>query len=74
MILLVDVGNSNIVFGFSNGEEIVNTFRFKSVKDITTDEYYLIIKTMLDEYKIDDVIISSVVPIITSALKKLFVK
>ncbi len=74
MVLLVDVGNSNILFGFSDGKEILNTFRFKSVKDITTDEYYLIIKTMLDEYKIDDVIISSVVPIITSALKKLFVK
>ena len=74
MVLLVDVGNSNILFGFSDGKEIINTFRFKSVKDITTDEYYLIIKTMLDEYKIDDVIISSVVPIITSALKKLFVK
>ena len=74
MVLLVDVGNSNILFGFSDGNEIINTFRFKSVKDITTDEYYLIIKTMLDEYKIDDVIISSVVPIITSALKKLFVK
>ncbi len=74
MVLLVDVGNSNILFGFSDGKEIINTFRFKSVKDITTDEYYLIIKTMLDEYKIDDVIISSVVPIITSALRKLFVK
>jgi len=74
MILLVDVGNSNIVFGFSDGLEIKNTFRFKSVKDITTDEYYLIIKTMLDKYEVNDVIISSVVPVITSALNKLFIK
>ncbi len=74
MILLVDVGNSNIVFGFSNGKEIINTFRFKSLTDITTDEYYLVIKAMLDKYEVDDVIISSVVPVITSALKKLFVK
>ena len=74
MILLVDVGNSNIVFGFTDGKEIINTFRFKSVKDITTDEYYLIIKAMLDKYEVNDVIISSVVPVITSALKKLFIK
>ena len=74
MVLLVDVGNSNIVFGFADDKAIINTFRFKSVKDITTDEYYLIIKTMLDKYSITDVIISSVVPIITSALKKLFIK
>ena len=45
MILLVDVGNSNIVFGFSDGLEIKNTFRFKSVKDITTDEYHFICYT-----------------------------
>lgn len=74
MVLLVDVGNSNIVFGFANEKEIVNTFRFKSLTDITTDEYYLLIKTMLDKYEVDDVIISSVVPVITSALKKLFNK
>ncbi len=74
MILLVDVGNSNIVFGFSDGKEIINTFRFKSLTDITTDEYYLVIKAMLDKYEVTDVIISSVVPVITSALKKLFNK
>ena len=74
MILLVDVGNSNIVFGFADKDEIVNTFRFKSLTDITTDEYYLIIKAMLDKYEVHDVIISSVVPVITSALKKLFNK
>ena len=74
MVLLVDVGNSNIVFGFANEKEIVDTFRFKSLTDITTDEYYLLIKTMLDKYNVEDVIISSVVPVITSALKKLFNK
>ena len=74
MVLLVDVGNSNVVFGFAKDNEIIDTFRFKSLTDITTDEYFLLIKTMLDKYEIDDVIISSVVPVITSALKKLFNK
>ena len=30
MILLVDVGNSNICFGFANNDKIVDTFRIKS--------------------------------------------
>lgn len=72
MILLVDVGNSNIVFGFSDKEEIKKTFRFKTFIDKTSDEYYILIKSMLDVYKIEDVMISSVVPIVTSALRKLF--
>ena len=72
MILLVDVGNSNIVFAVAKDNKIEKTFRLKTFIDKTSDEYYLLIKTMLDAYNIEDVIISSVVPIITSALKKLF--
>lgn len=72
MILLIDVGNSNIVFGISDNVKIIKTFRFKSFTDKTSDEYYFLIKNVISEYEINDVIISSVVPIITSALKKLF--
>ena len=72
MILLVDVGNSNIVFAVAKNNNVEKTFRFKAFIDKTSDEYYLLIKSMLDAYEINDVIISSVVPIITSALKKLF--
>lgn len=74
MILLVDVGNSNLVFGFSDTIQIKKTFRFKTFTDKTSDEYYILIKSMLDSYEIKDVIISSVVPIVTSALVKLFKK
>ena len=72
MILLIDIGNSNIVFAFSDMEKINKSFRFKTLSDKTSDEYYIMIKSMLDLYKFDDVIISSVVPVVTSALKKLF--
>lgn len=74
MILLVDVGNSNIVFGFSDKTEIKKTFRFKTFTDKTSDEYYILIKSMLDSYAVEDIMISSVVPIVTSALRKLFQK
>lgn len=43
MILLVDVGNSNIVFGFSDDKEIKITFRLKTFTDKTSDEYYILI-------------------------------
>ena len=72
MILLVDVGNTNIVFGFSDLNKVKKTFRFKTLKDKTSDEYYILLKSMFDMYDFGDVIISSVVPIVTSALKKLF--
>ena len=72
MVLLVDIGNSNIVFGFSDKKTISNTFRLKTFTDKTSDEYYLLIRTMLNSYEIEDVMISSVVPIVTSAFKKVF--
>lgn len=72
MVLLIDVGNSNVVFAFSDLKQINKSFRFKTLTDKTSDEYYIITKSMLDMYKFDNVIISSVVPVVTSALKKLF--
>ena len=72
MVLLIDIGNSNIVFGFTDKTKVLKTFRLKTFIDKTSDEYYLLIKSFLDSYQIEDVIITSVVPIATSALKKLF--
>lgn len=73
MVLLVDVGNSNICFGISDGNTIISDFRIKTFLDKSYDEYYIILKNFI-ECKIDDVIISSVVPVITSLLSKLFKK
>ena len=36
MVLLIDVGNTNIVFGFAEKKEIVKTFRLKSFIDKTS--------------------------------------
>ena len=74
MILLVDIGNSNIVLALSENGNISDTFRLKTNTDKTSDEYYVSIKSIVKEYDIDDVIISSVVPVITSALKKVFIR
>ena len=44
MICLVDIGNSNIVFGFSDLREVKTTYRFKTLVNNTSDEYYLMLK------------------------------
>jgi len=46
MILLIDVGNTNIVFGISDGEKIVNTLRTETIKDADFD-YVPILQDLL---------------------------
>ncbi len=70
MILLIDIGNSNICFGLHNHQALVHSYRIKSFLDKSSDEYFLLFKNIIHE-TIEDIIISSVVPQITSAIKKM---
>ncbi len=72
MYLLIDVGNSNICYGFVEGKTLIKTFRMKTMLDRSSDEYYLMFNSFISNQSFDDVIISSVVPVITSALVKMF--
>ena len=74
MILLVDIGNSNIVLGLANEQDntIHKLLRLKTLVDKTFDEYYLLFTNLLKDEQFEGVAISSVVPIVTSALKKMF--
>ena len=80
MILTVDIGNSNIVLGGVQGDEIVFEARLRTEATKTSDQYCVDLKILLDVYKVDpeDVegcIISSVVPQVLNsfqtAIKKL---
>ncbi|WZL80796.1 type III pantothenate kinase [Vallitaleaceae bacterium 9-2] len=67
MLLVIDVGNTNITFGVFKEEELVARFRMRTQSEKTSDEYGVFIVTVLKEFKIyarevKDVIISSVVP------------
>lgn len=73
MLLVIDVGNTNIVIGLYSGDELVENWRVATKKERTVDEYGILIKELLgfssiDTGKIDDVIISSVVPPLESTL------
>ena len=79
MLLVVDVGNTNITYGVYDGEELITTFRMMSKTPRTSDEYGIEIRGLLqmngiDYEKIDGCIIASVVPNIMYSLTSGIVK
>lgn len=66
MIITVDVGNTNIVFGFFENHSLKVTLRLATDSGRTSDEYRLIISQFINEEKLNEDIeafaISSVVP------------
>lgn len=74
MILAVDIGNSNIVLGCFEGEEILFIERLSTNLQATTLEYTIMIKNILElngfnDFSFQGGIISSVVPSVTLAVK-----
>ena len=74
MILAVDIGNSNIVLGCFEGEEILFIERLSTNLQATTLEYTIMIKNILElngfnDFSFQGGIISSVVPSVTLAIK-----
>ena len=75
MLLLFDVGNTNICITSFNGVTIDdNIIRITTLLDRSCDEYFLILKEMVDLKNLSSVAISSVVPQVTNVLKTLCVK
>lgn len=73
MVLVVDVGNTNITFGVYNGQKLETTFRLMSKTQRTSDEYGVLItelltKNKVDITKIEGTIIASVVPNVMHSL------
>ncbi|MDF2700233.1 MAG: coaX [Haloplasmataceae bacterium] len=69
MLLLFDVGNSNISFAIYENEKFIHEFRIKTDINKMMDEYAIIINNLISKYTIDAVVIGSVVPIITYNLE-----
>lgn len=73
MVLVVDVGNTNITFGVYQEKELVTTFRLMTKTPRTSDEFGAMITDLLNKNKIEiskieGVIIASVVPNVMHAL------
>ena len=73
MLLAVDIGNSNVVFGLYQGTELLHTFRVATVLTRTEDEYGVLLRELLALRKlewnvVEAAIIASVVPQLTDVL------
>lgn len=79
MILLVDVGNTNIVLGVNNGEDYIASWRISTDVNKTSDEYgiqvmQLFSQSNLNVKEVKGIIISSVVPNIMHSLENMIRK
>ena len=62
MILLFDVGNTNIVVGVVEDNIITSTYRLVTNSNLTEDEYYAKLEPIIKNRPIEGIAISSVVP------------
>jgi type III pantothenate kinase len=73
MLLAIDIGNTNIVFGIHDGMSWKHTWRAQTVLERMPDEYALFFRSFLEEEDIafealDQVVLGSVVPQLTAGL------
>ncbi len=74
MILTVDIGNSNIVLGAVQDEDIIFEARLRTDSTKTSDEYCISLKMILEVYRInaeqiEGAIIASVVPQVLNSMQ-----
>jgi len=79
MILVIDIGNTNIVLGVYQDSELIYYWRISTDKNNTSDEYASTIKNLFSFHdlsfsNISGAIISSVVPPVTPALEQMIKK
>jgi type III pantothenate kinase len=73
MLLAIDVGNTNIVYGLFEGEKLVHKFRVESVRGRTSDEYAVALRALLEmnglaPNRVDSAVLACVVPPLTDPM------
>lgn len=76
MLLVIDIGNSDVVFGIFKGKTLVGTWRIASDLHKSSDEYGILLCSLLRAReipadKMTGVILSSVVPPLTSLFQEM---
>ncbi|HIS36808.1 TPA: type III pantothenate kinase [Candidatus Scatousia excrementigallinarum] len=61
MLLTADIGNTNITLGLFDESALVEEFRLASDKDLSLEEYEVLLKSLFNKFKVHGCIISSVV-------------
>jgi len=76
-LLVVDVGNTNVVLGVYDGDELLRSWRLATARERTADEYGILVKQLTDgtiNGSLEGVIVSSVVPPLNSAIATMIEK
>jgi type III pantothenate kinase len=76
MLLAIDVGNTNIVYGLFEGERLIHKFRVESARGRTSDEYSVALRALLDmngvaPSRVDAAVMACVVPSLTEPMMRL---
>jgi type III pantothenate kinase len=76
MLLAINVGNTNIVYGLFEGDKLVHQFRVESARGRTADEYAVVLRQLLamngiESASVDAAIVASVVPSLTDPMTRL---
>jgi len=76
MLLTIDVGNTNIVYGLFEGESLVHQFRVESARGRTAEEYAVTLRALLAMHGLDPAsvhasILACVVPSLTEPMMRL---
>jgi len=76
MLLAIDVGNTNIVYGLFDGERLVHQFRVESARGRTADEYAVQLRALLEMHgvalpAVHAAILACVVPSLTDPMLRL---
>jgi len=75
MLLLVDIGNTNIVLGLSDGENILDQWRIRTERGMTADELGILVRNLLasssgNRVDVKKVAIVSVVPPLMKSMEE----
>ena len=79
MLLVIDIGNTNITSGVFKGEELLGTFRMMTKLPRTSDEYGIMLRELVEHQgilstDIDAAIVASVVPDIMHSFGSAMIK
>lgn len=79
MLIAIDIGNTDIVLGFMQDNEVVESYRIATNVNRSSDEYGLLLHQLLafehwDIDDVEDIIIASVVPKVMHAFRTSIIK
>jgi type III pantothenate kinase len=76
-LLVVDVGNTNVVLGIYRGDQLVNSWRLATARERTFDEYGILARQLIGDELYDGLegaVVASVVPPLNTAMASMIRK